>query len=233
MVALLLTGGFCHFADETQRGIKVMDVVDRFEQALLRLDKHEAQQIVTEADAASAPLVFTESVVATALNRIGDAWQNGDVALSQVYMSGRICEQLIDAILTPAVSARKKQPKMAVTVLGDYHLLGKRIVYSVLRSAGFELLDYGRTEVNELVARVCRDGIEVLLISTLMYPSALRVKEVRAKLEELAYPVAILVGGAPFNLDGQLWREVGADAMGRTASEAVELATGMMQEVKS
>jgi len=70
---------------------------------------------------------------------------------------------------------------------------------------------------------VLQDGVGILLISTLMYPSALEVKEVRAKLDRAGAAVKILVGGAPFNMDRQLWREVGADAMGRDAAEAVSL----------
>ena len=112
---------------------------------------------------------------------------------------------------------------MAIAVLEDYHLLGKRIVYSTLRAGGFDLLDYGRAEVDELVNRIRRDGIEVLLVSTLMLPSALRVKDVRTKLDDAGEKVKIVVGGAPFRLDDQLWKEVYADAVGKNASEAVEI----------
>jgi len=56
-----------------------------------------------------------------------------------------------------------------------------------------------------------------------MYPSALEVKEVRAKLDQAGAAVKILVGGAPFNMDRQLWRAVGADGMGLDAAEAVSL----------
>jgi methanogenic corrinoid protein MtbC1 len=42
----------------------------------------------------------------------------------------------------------------------------------------------------------------------------------------------VVVGGAPFLFDPLLWREVGADAMGRSASEApgiIEKITGGAQ----
>jgi len=82
-------------------------------------------------------------------------------------------------------------------VLRDSHLLGKRIVYSMLRSSGYGLLDYGRASVDELVERVLQDGVGILLISTLMYPSALEVKEVRAKLDRAGAAVKILSAGRP------------------------------------
>jgi hypothetical protein len=36
-----------------------------------------------------------------------------------------------------------------------------------------------------------------------------------------------VVGGAPFRFDDQLWREVGADAMGLSASDALKILDAM------
>ena len=63
------------------------------------------------------------------LEEIGTGWENGTYALSQVYMSGRICEELVDLILPPTDVMRRTQPKIAIATLEDYHMLGKRIVY--------------------------------------------------------------------------------------------------------
>lgn len=199
--------------------------VDQFEQALLSVDRLGAKSILMESKGDRTPIQLVENLVLPTLERIGQGWEQGRVALSQVYMSGRICEELIDTILPPGSSIRKHQPRMAIAVLEDYHLLGKRIVYSALRASGFEVLDYERAEVDDLVRRVKDDEIQILLISTLMLPSALRVKDLRSKLNELGLDVKIVVGGAPFRFDDQLWEEVGANATGRNASEAVDIIT--------
>ncbi|MGO9095788.1 MAG: B12-binding domain-containing protein [Bryobacteraceae bacterium] len=203
--------------------------IELFQKALLDLDRVEAGRILAQAGATLTPVAIAGEIVARALERIGDAWQSGEVSLSEVYMSGRICEELIDAILPPADPARIGQPKMAITVLRDSHMLGKRIVYSMLRSSGYGLLDYGRASVDELVERVLEDGVKILLISALMYPSALEVKQVRAKLDQAGAAVKILVGGAPFNMDRELWRAVCADGMGLDAAEAVSLVEQTIQ----
>jgi methanogenic corrinoid protein MtbC1 len=65
-----------------------------------------------------------------------------------------------------------------------------------------------------------------------MLPSALKVREVSARLKAAAIPVRIAVGGAPFLFDDQLWREVGADAMGRSAAEAVTIVESWMGELQ-
>ncbi|MBF0249091.1 MAG: cobalamin-binding protein, partial [Alphaproteobacteria bacterium] len=54
--------------------------------------------------------------------------------------------------------------------------------------------------------------------------------EVRRLLDETRLRPTIFVGGAPFRFDTQLWREVGADAMGFSATDAVGLITTAMGE---
>jgi len=159
------------------------------------------------------------------------AWEAGNVALSQVYMSGRFCEELVERVLPPSDPDRKHQPRSAIVVLSDYHMLGKRIVYSVMRASGFELFDYGRMDVDELVERALADKVRVLMISVLILPSALNVREVCARLKAADAGIKVIVGGAPFHFDAQLWQEVGADAMGHSAADAVSIVGRWMGEM--
>jgi len=195
------------------------DLSGQFQQALLSMDRLAAKKIVTKASEELTPLELVDHIIVTALTRIGESWERGDAALSQVYMSGRICEELVDGLLPPGDPQRKDQPSMAIAVLNDYHLLGKRIVYSVLRAGGFDLKDYGRVTVDEVIGKVKADQTRVLLISTLMLHSALHVRDVVAGLKAADLNVKVVVGGAPFRFDTQLWREVNADAMGHSASD--------------
>ena len=203
--------------------------IEQFQEALQALDKVKADSLFNAALGTMAPIEVVERMVVPALEGIGQAWQEGTVALSQVYMSGRFCEELIERVLPPSDPDRKHQPRSAVVVLCDYHMLGKRIVYSLMRASGFELFDYGRMDVAELVQRAQADGIKVLLISVLMLPSALKVREVRAALDP---GIKIAVGGAPFLFDSQLWKEVGADAMGRSAADAMRIVERWMGELQ-
>ncbi|SLM33223.1 Cobalamin B12-binding domain protein [Desulfamplus magnetovallimortis] len=197
-------------------------LIENFVQSLLSLDRLSAKKMLE--DFTSAPkITFIESVVIPALEKIGKGWQEGEFALSQVYMAGRICEDLVYEILPSGSPERKDQPKMAICVLSDQHKLGKTIVYSLLRASGFDLLDYGTMEVDDLVVNVRQDGIKVLLISVLMLPSALKIRQLKEKLVSLDLDVKIVVGGAPFRFDNKLWQEVGADAMCANASEAVSV----------
>lgn len=206
-------------------------LVQNFRQALESLDRLGADELFQRALEDRTPMEAVEELVVPALEQIGVEWEAGQLALSQVYLSGRFCEELVDRVLPPSDPDRKHQPRSAIAVLQDYHSLGKRIVYATLRASGFELFDYGQADVAELVARVRTDRIRVLLISVLMLPSALKVRELRAALDAEGIQVRILVGGAPFLFDQELWREVGADAMGCSAADAVGILQRWMGEM--
>ena len=197
------------------------------ETALISLDRDTAQLIVKQAVLVGTPIEIAGELISQTLKIIGDKWEEGTLSLSQVYMSGLICEQIIDQILPPSSPVRKDQPKMAIAVFEDFHLLGKRIVYSVLRASGFELMDLGggMGTVN-LLEIIKKENIRVLLLSVLMLPSAIRIKELTKKLTGSG--VKIVVGGAPFRFDEQLWKEVGADAFGRDSSDAIDIVTKIM-----
>jgi len=152
------------------------ELLDEFRQALESLDRFRAEEIFRQALTLGSPLEMIEKLIVPVLEKIGDDWDSGRVALSQVYMSGRLCEDLMGRIFqTEVVTRPGNQPRQAIAVLHDYHMLGKRIVYSILRTSGFHLIDYGRLDVDELVERVITDQVTVILISTLMLPSALKV----------------------------------------------------------
>lgn len=206
-------------------------MVGQLEQALLAIDRQGARDIVEAVLQASDPVSCVESVMAPALERIGDGWETGTVSLSQVYMSGRICEAFMEELLPLDSRDSRAEPGMALAVLEDYHMLGKRLVAFVLRANGLGFMDYGRVQTRDLVRQVERDRIKILLISTLMLPSALQIKEVVRLLAERGLDVKIIAGGAPFRFDRELFREVGADAAADRASEVVTLIRQVSGEV--
>lgn len=208
------------------------DAVDELEESLLGLDRVAIERILRGDNQDQTAMLKIENIVLPALERIGDGWEEGRVSLAQVYMSGRICEEMIDRILPPSHPDRKDQPKMAIVVLDDHHLLGKKIIYSALRASGYELLNYGQMDVETIVKKVKEDGIKLLLISVLMLPSALMVKQLKEALNRESLNIKLLVGGAPFRFDKHLWQEVGADAMGSNPAEAVELVGKLSEEIK-
>ncbi len=202
----------------------------RFRSALEALDHVQAEAVLKQALAETAPLEMIERLVVPVMEQLGAEWDSGTLALSQIYMGSRMCEQLLGRFLQLGTAKLRPSPRMAVVVLSDYHMLGKRIVHSVMRASGYDILDYGRLDVGALVHRITADRLDILLVSVLMLPSALKVRELRDALDARGVRLRIAVGGAPFLFDPALWREVGADAMGRTASDAIGIVERWTEE---
>jgi monomethylamine corrinoid protein len=203
-------------------------ISNQLEQALLTLDQEAAENIILEAVKSESSIKTAGNLISVTLKRVGDSWEKGQLSLSQVYMSGFICEKIIDKILPPQSPNRKGQPKTAIGAFEDFHLLGKRIIYSTLRSIGIELMDLGGgLTIDSIVNAVKKEEIKILLLSVLMLPSALRIKELKNQLA--GFDVIIVVGGAPFRFDEELWKEVGADYYGKDSAEALEIVGKLME----
>ncbi|MBT3294845.1 MAG: cobalamin-binding protein [Verrucomicrobia bacterium] len=205
---------------------------EQFRDALLKMNQEAARELLMQTAEVLTPVQRLESLIIPALIDIGDQWGCGNAALSQLYMSGRICETLIDELIPILEVRRRDLPRTAVVVLGDFHVLGKRIVCSLLRSSGVDILDYGTAEVDETLTRIQEDGVKILLVSTLMLHSALKVIELRTKRDAAGLDFKIVVGGAPFRMDEMLWHEIGADAMGQSASDALGIIENLAKEME-
>jgi methanogenic corrinoid protein MtbC1 len=204
-----------------------------FENILLSSDRIAATEFIASIRATHSIESISENYVVPALTSIGKAWENGDASLSQVYMSGRICEALMDDLLADIDVQAKQSLDLRIVVLDDFHLLGKRIVYSLVRASGYEVHDYGRADIDTLIHYIHEDEPDVLMISTLMLRSALLIEQLSNNIARNNLKTRLMVGGAPFRFDEQLWQQVGAHAMGRTASDAVAVIQQFEQEANS
>jgi len=124
-------------------GRSIADRVEGLERALTSMDVDKERLSLTGEDGRPIPFDDMEAVIVSALERIGLGWEEGRIALSQVYMSGRHCEELLSELLPVAERDGEDSPRLAIAVLEDYHFLGMRLVSSVLRAGGFALRSYG------------------------------------------------------------------------------------------
>lgn len=196
-------------------------------ESLLALDRLTATRLLVDHAREHGPLATVDHLVSPALDTIGQAWDRGDTSLAQVYMAARLCEEVVTPILPDEGHRSADQPRIAIAVLDDAHALGKRIVKSVLHASGYVVRDYGITVPADVLAtQAANDGIDVLLVSTLMLRAALQVRPLVDRLRALGFGGRVVVGGAPFRMDDALWRDVGADAFGRTAADALAVLKG-------
>jgi 5-methyltetrahydrofolate--homocysteine methyltransferase len=115
------------------------------------------------------------------------------------------------------------------TVKGDLHDIGKNLVGIMLKGAGFEVVDVG----SDVAAKVFVDtaeseGATVVGLSALLTTTMTGMKDVVDIVKErgLQDSIKVIVGGAP--LSKEFATEIGADAYGYDAGNAVEIVKELM-----
>jgi len=197
---------------------------ETLEYTFLRMDRLNTESAVEEVLRTETLLDLFDHFITPAMESIGKKWEEGEASLAQVYMAGRMCEQIAQTYAEVSENTSDANNGVAISVLDDYHILGKRIVAAFLKGSGYFVNDYGRTAPRELVEQVKIRKPEILLISVLMLPSALKVREVTEQIRNvLQKPPKIVVGGAPFRFDPGLAEEVGADEAGGNAGDAIRI----------
>jgi 5-methyltetrahydrofolate--homocysteine methyltransferase len=117
------------------------------------------------------------------------------------------------------------------TVRGDLHDIGKNLVGVMLGGAGFEVIDLGNDVSSErFVDEAERHGARVIGASALLTTTMPVMQEVvdLVRARGLAGRISVIVGGAPVS---EAWaREIGADAHGYDAANAVERVRALVAE---
>lgn len=112
---------------------------------------------------------------------------------------------------------------------GDTHDIGKNIVRIMLEAAGFEMHDLGRNvPIARFVEKAREVDADLVALSTLMSTTRDGMRRVVEELRAagLRDDVKVMIGGPP--VSWKYSREIGADAYGGNAAEAVRIARELM-----
>lgn len=160
---------------------------------------------------------------------VGRRFASGEYFLADMIMAAEIFRQASMRI-EPLLAGESRASLGAVvfaTVQGDIHDLGKNIVVSMLRGAGFHVHDLGVDVPPErIVAAVRETGARVVGLSGLLTTA---FEGMRATVEALTRAglrgqVCVMIGGGPVNEAARAY--TGADAWGKDVTEAVALCRG-------
>ena len=137
-------------------------------------------------------------------------------------------------ILEPHLVGAGVQTKgrcVIATVEGDLHDIGKNIVATMIKGAGYEVIDLGTSVPPDRIVAAVRDRqAEFLGLSALLTTTMTKMQTVVEQLEAAGVrdEVAVLIGGAP--LSARFAEKIGADAYCRDAFEAVDMLERLRRE---
>jgi methanogenic corrinoid protein MtbC1 len=196
-------------------------------EALKDLDEKKVYQLVEEMiKGGTSPLEIiaecNEGMVG-----VGERFSAGEYFLSQLIFSAEIFKNVLDMLapVMPQSGTGGTAGKVVIgTVKGDIHDIGKNIVVSLLRGAGFEVTDLGvDVPAEKFVAALKETGARVLGLSALLnftYPEMKNVVEAVTEAG-LRDRVTIIIGGAPCN--EQVRQFTGADYYAEDAVTGVNI----------
>jgi trimethylamine corrinoid protein len=161
-----------------------------------------------------------------------------DVNLAQHFMTAQIASEATDAMIARLDNPPEILGHIVIgAAAGDMHTLGKRIVIGCLKALRIEAVDIGvNVPPEKFVDEALRIGAPVIAISAMMSHTAsgergcLGVRKI-LKERNLEDQIKIIIGGAPFRFDPELYRKVGADATANDGIAAGDVVKQLMKEV--
>ncbi len=167
------------------------------------------------------------------MEEVGRLYERKDLYLSGLMMSGEIFN-MINELLEPFLlgncsDAEPLGPVVLGAPLGDVHDIGKNLISMLLRCSGFKVIDLGVSVAPpRFVDAALETGARIFGLSTLITPAFEAIHETIACFKDagLRSEVKIMLGGGA--ISGRVCEYLEADAYGRNAMEAVELAKGFI-----
>lgn len=217
---------------EERRDPMYSDIRKEFLEAILDVDRNEANALIEQWIIEHGHEHVIEFILDPVLEELGRLWQmQGDVSYAQVYVSATIAEDIILKVLSKH-NTYEKLENNHIVVIGniedDFHSLGRRLISTFLLSSGWKVIDLGNDiTAKEFVDCAVKEKAKIIMVSAMMFSTAKRIIEVREEINGrgLEGKIALIVGGAVFNLRKDLWETVGADGTARSVIEARDLAS--------
>ena len=187
--------------------------------------------LVNEATSNNIPAAeILNNALVAGMNEVGELFKEGEMFVPEVLVSAKALQAGIDVIRPALVDAGVKSTGKVVTVTveGDLHDIGVKLVGMMLEGAGFEVVNIGvDKKAKEIVDKVRELKPDILGMSAMLTTTMANMKEVVDVLKEegLIDNVKIMIGGAPTS---PMYAEKIGACYAADASEAVAVAKRLL-----
>lgn len=162
--------------------------------------------------------------LSAAMTEVGEKYECNEYLIPDMLASAESVGAAMD-LLEPHLlqgATEQKGTFVIATVEGDLHDIGKNIVATMLRGAGYQVKDLGTgIKADVIVEAVKRHGAKYLGLSALLTTTMVHMGSVIERLEaaSLRDQVKVLIGGAPTST--AFAEKIGADAWCQDAFQAI------------
>ncbi len=163
-----------------------------------------------------------------AMEKVGVKFESGEYLLPDMLASAECVGEAMD-ILEPKLAAGSGSGKgkfLIATVKGDLHDIGKNIVITMLKGAGYQVKDLGiDVPADDIVAAIKEYQPNYVGLSALLTTTMIEMEQVVKKIREAGFnDVKIFIGGAPTS--EEFAKKIGADMHCRDAMDTIEKIEG-------
>jgi len=209
-------------------------MLKELETAIIALDSEKAKDLCGRI--LSDPNLSKDDVlssIASAMDVVGQKYEVSEYFLSELFMAGEVVKEVL-SIIEPYYG--KTEPKhigsvLTATVRGDLHDIGKNLVCTFLKSAGFSVLDLGiDVPAQKIVKDASANGVDIVGLSALLTTAVPEFRNVTDALKNAGVrdKVKVIVGGCAVN--EEVANKYGADTWAKTATEGTRICRQLMKK---
>lgn len=168
---------------------------------------------------------------------VGRLWQNNRITVAHEHFATGITQQTMSQLYPLIFTTEQKTKRFVATcVQGELHEIGLRMVTDLMELDGWDTWFLGANmPTSGIVKFLLEKQADILAISATMTFHLDSVQKIIASVR--SYPelsrVKVVVGGYPFIIDNELWKQVGADGFARDAMEAGALSNSLLQSCRA
>jgi methanogenic corrinoid protein MtbC1 len=217
-------------------------IIKAYNEAVFETDKEAAFDVVNAAlaDGMTAEDVVFKVVIPAIEEMMSNITKDPDANLAQHFMTAQIAAEVTEKMLLKFEHPPEIIGRVVIgTAHGDLHSLGKRIVMGCLKALMVDVTDLGvNVPAEKFVEEALAHDAQVIAVSAMMVHTATGeggARKVRQILKErgLENRFRLVVGGAPYRFDNELYKTVGADGWAPDGVNAGRVIVDLIKEVKT
>jgi len=217
-------------------------IIKAYNEAVFETDKAAAFEVVNAALAGGmkAEDIVFKVVIPAVEEMMANITKDPDANLAQHFMTAQIAAEVTEKMLLKFEHPPEIIGRVVIgTAHGDLHSLGKRIVMGCLKALMVDVTDLGvNVTAEKFVDEAIAHDAQVIAVSAMMVHTATGeggARKVRQILRErgLEQRFRLVVGGAPYRFDNELYKTVGADGWAADGVNAGRVIIDLIKEVKA
>lgn len=210
-------------------------LLEKITASVIDTDEGDAAELAQEALDAGINVFTIVDALTAGIDELGRQFENLECFLPELILGGNAMEDAMK-VLNPEIEKNIQtadDPIVIVTgnLQGDIHDIGREILCTMLRVAGFTVHDLGNdVKASEFVESARQYNADFIGLSSLLTTSLPFARDVIKLRDDLGLKAKIIMGGGA--VTKEYVEQIGADGYSGTAVEAVELVKRLYAEGK-